>query len=111
MHILCTVQAQIQSQPVPRPVATGKSPAPAPNRVRGVMRCARSIIAAPAAPARFPGTEVAERTVPLLDQVAKAEALEDLAETRLDSPDGGDLAGSGESSRGVIHDLGHVRRT
>ncbi|WP_295432136.1 hypothetical protein [uncultured Thiodictyon sp.] len=54
---------------------------------------------------------MAERTVPLLDQVAKAEALEDLAETRLDSPDGGDLAGSGESSRGVIHDLGHVRRT
>jgi len=34
------------------------------------------------------GAEVAERSGPLLEQVAKAEALEDLAETLLDRPDG-----------------------
>jgi len=34
------------------------------------------------------GAEVAERSGPLLEHVAKAEALEDLAETLLDSPDG-----------------------
>ncbi len=34
------------------------------------------------------GAEVAERSASLLEQVAKAEALEDLAETLLDSPDG-----------------------
>jgi hypothetical protein len=34
------------------------------------------------------GAEVAERSGPLLERVAKAETLEDLAETLLDSPDG-----------------------
>ncbi len=35
------------------------------------------------------GADVAERSAPLLDQVAKAEALDDLVEALIDSPDGG----------------------
>ncbi len=50
------------------------------------------------------GADVAERSAPLLDQVAKAEALDDLVEALIDSPDGGTWLDAENKPRGVMLD-------
>ena len=50
------------------------------------------------------GADVAERGAPLLDQVAKAEALDDLVEALIDSPDGGAWLDAVKQAPGVMLD-------
>ncbi|WP_295390645.1 hypothetical protein [uncultured Thiodictyon sp.] len=50
------------------------------------------------------GADVAERSAPLLDQVAKAEALDDLVEALIDSPDGGAWLDAVTQAPGVMLD-------
>jgi hypothetical protein len=50
------------------------------------------------------GADVAERSAPLLDQVAKAEALDDLAEALIDSPNGGTWLDAVKQAPGVMRD-------